>query len=302
MNKIICAVIVSYNSPEKLKSCISSSLNQVDKVVVVDNSTNHDLKKIIINFNYSDSVTFIFNENNKGLGAALNQGIKYSLKNGYKWTLLLDQDSIVSENMVREMLLSNENLEDKIKEKTALLVPRIYDRYFKDKKELPAIITTWLFNKKIESSANDCFVHFQITSGSMIRNEAVKKVGLMNEDFFIDYLDFDYCFRFLNSNFKILLCCKALLYHSLGETRDKLFFHFREHKPLRVYYQTRNRLFILYKYGRKYKSVLYGEMYRFISKLPKILFLESCKAEKIKMYFKGIVHFIRDYEKLNKEF
>lgn len=293
MNKSICAVIVSFNSPAKLKNCIHSSLHQVDKIIVIDNTADSNIKNIIGNLTSSEKVSFIFNEANKGLGFALNQGIKYSLAHHYSWTLLLDQDSILSENMVYEMISSFENLENQLKEETALIVPVIYDRNFK--REIPAIITTNLFNKKITDHRSDVFVHFQITSGSLIRNEAIKNIGLMNEYFFIDFIDFDYCFRVLSKNYKILQSRNALLYHALGERRRKLFFHLREHyDPLRIYYQVRNRLLTVVKYGKKQRSFLYSEGCRVIAKLLKILLFESGKKAKIKMYFKGIRDFIKE--------
>ncbi len=299
MDKNICSVIVSYNSPEKLQTCIDSSIEQTDKVVVVDNNSGHNIKSVIAGLSYPEKVLFIFNEENAGLGAAFNQGIRYSLEHGYEWTLLLDQDSVLSKNMVHEMLHSYDNLEPGEKEQTALLVPRIFDRNLME--ELPPVVTSALFNKKIKDPDGDCFIHFHLTSGNLVKNRAVEKIGFMNEIFFIDYIDFDYCFRFLNNGFKILLSRKAFLEHSLGEKRYKMFMNFREHSPIRVYYQTRNRLFIVFKYGKKFKSVLYSEIYRFISKLPKILILETGKAEKTKMYFKGIIDFFKDYKKLNKE-
>jgi rhamnosyltransferase len=73
-----------------------------------------------------------------------------------------------------------------------------------------------------------------------------------------------------------------------------LSFRFREHAPLRVYYQTRNRLFTVRKYGRAYPSFMYAESFRFISKFAKIVLLESDKAEKLREYVRGIKDFMRD--------
>jgi len=295
----ICAVIVSYNSPENLEACVHSSLNQVDKIIVIDNSSNLFLRRDMNSSNYPNKVSFIFNETNKGLGVALNQGIQYSLHNNYTWTLLLDQDSIPAENMIHEMIHSYENLDSKTKEETALIVPAVFDLHFK--KILPAVVMTNLMNKKLKNPKNDSFVHFHITSGTLIKNEVIPNIGLMNENFFIDFIDFDYCFRVLNNNLRILLSKEALLYHSLAEHKQKFFFHFREHNHTRVYYQTRNRLFTLCKYGGKYKSFLYSESCRLISKFLKILFLESDKTKKIEMYLKGIIDFMRSYRKINSK-
>jgi rhamnosyltransferase len=291
MNKI-CAVIVSYNSPRNVTACINSSLNQVDKIVVVDNSSDIHLKKSIRNMKPSDKVSFIFNETNKGLGYALNQGLRNSLDNKYEWTLLLDQDSLLSNNMVAEMISSYKNLTD-VKKEVALIIPVIYDVNFK--KTLPPIITTNFLNKKIKNPKKDTFVHFQITSGTMVKNEVIKYTGLMNEYFFIDYIDFDYCFRAADKGYKLLLSRNALLYHRLAEKKRKFFFSFREHEPFRVYYQTRNRLFALFSYGKRYKSFLYSESCRLVFKFFKIIAVESNKRQKLKMYFKGIKDFIIAY-------
>lgn len=296
MENRICEVIVSYNSPQELSDSIRSALEQVDKIIVVDNGSSISLEEVAGNPDYSSKVLFLFNKSNQGLGRALNQGIEYSLSNNFEWTLLLDQDSILSPAMAQEMLSSYRRLSNADKAETAVIVPRVYDRSLR--RELPAIVTTNLFNRKIRNAASDCFIHFQITSGSLIKNTAMRDIGVMNEDLFIDYIDFDFCFRALNKNYKILLCKNALLFHSLGEKARGLLGNFREHSPSRIYYQTRNRLYIVFTYGKKYRSILFCESCRMLLKLFKILLLESNRKTKIKMYFKGIRDFFKDFRKL----
>jgi rhamnosyltransferase len=295
--KKVCAVIVSYNSPESVMTCIDSLEGQADKIVVVDNSADSQVKDILCALPHADKIAFIFNETNVGLGAALNQGLQYSVNANYRWTLLLDQDSILAENMVFEMIRSYEYLDDETKESTAMVVPAVFDKNFK--KMLPSVITTNFLNKKIGRPSNDCFVHFHVTSGSLLKNALVSRAGLMNENLFIDYIDFDYCFRILDRNLRILLSKNALLYHSLAETKQKLFFHYREHQPIRIYYQTRNSLYTLFKYGKKYRSFLYFEIFRLIRRPVKTMLWESQKIQKLRMYFRAIRDFIRGYRKLD---
>lgn len=297
MDNSVCAVIISYRSPENVITCIDSLLRQVDKIAVVDNSAEQQVKNALLASPYADRIAFIFNDCNMGLAAALNQGIRYSLDNACGWTLLLDQDSSLTEDMISEMLRSYNGLDDETKKKTALVVPTVYDWNFK--KMLPSVITTNFLNRKIEAPAGDCFVHFHITSGSLLKNELVSQVGLMNENLFIDYIDFDYCFRILNNDLKILLSKNALLHHSLAQTKRKFFFSYREHQPVRVYYQTKNSLHTIFEYGKKYRSFLYFEIFRLIRRPVKTLLLESQKKEKLRMYFRGIRDFIREYRKLD---
>lgn len=293
----VCAVVVSYNSPEDLRSCINSLLPQVDQVVVVDNSDDSRTKEILCALPEAGKVAFIFNETNIGLGAALNQGLQYSMDANYQWTLFLDQDSVLADDMVADMLRSYGQLANEAKESVAMLVPVVFDRNFR--KIVPSVITTSFLNKKVRNPSADCFVHFHITSGSLLKNVLVARIGFINAKLFIDYIDFDYCFRILNSELKILLSKKALLYHSLAETRQKLFFSYREHRPIRMYYQTRNSLYTMFKYGKKYRSFLYFEIFRLIRKPVKALLRESQKIQRLGMYFRGIRDFIREHEELD---
>jgi len=296
MEDSICAVIISYNAAEELVECINSVFPQVNRIIIIDNNSEFSTIDINAKIDKINKIQIIYNDNNMGVGYAFNQGIEFSISNGYKWTLLLDQDSVLDENMVQQMLASYKRLEGGDKVKTALLVPRIIEKNFDV--ELPAIITSRMFNRKLYNPSHDTFIHFQITSGSLLDNEKVTSVGLLNERLFIDYIDFEYCFRILDHNYKIMQCKSAYLYHSLGESRKKYFLKYREHSPLRVYYQTRNRLYIIYKYGSKYTSVRNSEIVRMLLKLPRIMFLESNKIQKIRFYFSGILDFARNYKSL----
>lgn len=292
----ICAVIVSYHSPEDVASCLGAIVRQVGSVVVVDNSNDVAIKQVISERYSPERVSLICNESNEGLAAALNQGIRFSIEHRCRWTLFLDQDSLPSEGMVSEMLESYGRLDSKAKQETAMIVSTVLDERFNE--IVPAVVTTKFLNRKVRKPAHDCFVHFHITSGSLIMNEAIKETGLMNEHLFIDYVDFDYCFRLLDRQYRILLSAKALLFHALGEKRRKLFLNYREHTPLRVYYQTRNRLYMIFRYGQKYRSFMLAESLRCISKFVKIIILESDKKEKIRLYGKGIRDFVKDYQEL----
>jgi rhamnosyltransferase len=297
MNNSICAVVVSFNEPLRLKECIRSLSGQTDKIIIVDNGSVRGLDDVSASLGFSGELHVIRNGRNVGLAAALNQGIRYSLDNAFKWTLLLDQDSSLTENMVPELLKSYAMLDPSERESTAAIVPVVIDRNFGE--ILPSVIMGGFINKKVRKPPRDVFVHFHITSGSLIRNEVFARTGLMNELLFIDYIDFDFCFRMLEANYRILLSTNAQLSHSLGERKGGMMLGLRQHASQRVYYQTRNRLFTIFKYGRKYRSFLFAESLRCVGKFFKIILLESHKKEKIRMYGKGIRDFIRDYEKLS---
>jgi GT2 family glycosyltransferase len=186
---VICAVVVSYNSPEHLTECISSSLSQVNQIIVIDNSSDAGVRERIRELASQERVAFILNERNEGLGHALNQGIRYSLDNGYAWTLLLDQDSMLSDGMIGEMMRSYRNCSKETQATIAAVVPVAYDKDLNE--HIPSVITTKTLNRKFCKPSKDAFVHFHITSGTLLKNEIAGKIGFMDERLFIDYIDFD---------------------------------------------------------------------------------------------------------------
>ena len=98
----VSAVVVVYNNYQSLSVLIKSLCGHVDVTVVVDNSSvGHTAPEYILN---DTGIVYHRVGSNKGLGAGLNIGIHLTEKTQSDWVLLLDQDSVVSENMVDSML------------------------------------------------------------------------------------------------------------------------------------------------------------------------------------------------------
>lgn len=279
----VAAVIVAYNDYKALNNCINSLKAQVNYICVVDNST------ITEEFYYDKmSIKYLKNNENVGLGKALNIGIKECLKLDIDWILLLDQDSVLDKNMIDQMLHSYQNTEN---ENIAQIVPLVYDN--NTNKYLPSLIYEKFSLKKVFNPEYDTYIDFQITSGSLIRKKIFYKIGLMDELFFIDYIDYDYCFKIRNFNYKILLSKDAVLNHSLGEKSSKIGIPFIQHSSTRIFYQARNRIIVMKRYGKKIPFFIFSESRNLVLKFFKIILLEEEKKTKLKNLFKGIYSGIR---------
>ena len=124
-NRTICAVIVSYEPDESITQLYESIKNQVDEVIIIDNSSrNKNAKEILLNL--SKKIKIIYNDKNYGVAKALNQGALYAIENNYKWLLTLDQDSEFLQGTYDLLLKSYEALPDK--EKTALIAPSYIEK------------------------------------------------------------------------------------------------------------------------------------------------------------------------------
>ena len=99
-------IIPNWNGKNFLGDCLKS-LEGVEydnfRIVVVDNGST-DGSVEYIGENYPE-VIVLQNSKNLGFAAACNQGIKYSLKKGADFVLLLNNDTVVAPDFLEKMVL-----------------------------------------------------------------------------------------------------------------------------------------------------------------------------------------------------
>ena len=87
----------------------------------------------------------------------------------------------------------------------------------------------------------------------LIKREAINKVGLMPECFFLYYEEIDWSMMFTRAGYEIWYDPACTVYHKESQTTG-------QNSPLRTYYITRNRLLLVkrnYKGINKYLSYIY---------------------------------------------
>jgi len=138
-------------------------------------------------------------------------------------------------------------------------------------------------------------VDFCITAGSLISLEAYSNVGGFNENFFIDYVDFEYCLKLKRNFFKIIKNPKAQLLHTVGELKKwnigPVSFYSTNHSPLRLYYRTRNRFQLREIYKSDNKRFFKEDLINFFKEIGTIILAETDKIQKMKMILRGYMDF-----------
>lgn len=270
---MILAVVVTYNPDiERLKENINSIINQVDKILVVDNNSKN-IKKIEKYF-CNDKITILKNLENLGIASALNKGLKYSQEKSYQYILTLDQDSILTNGMI-ENLKKGFVTEDNV----AIVSPTIYDLNMK-------AISTKRIKKQFEK------IETTITSGSLCSSKILNQIGGFEEQLFIDCVDFEICLRLKKNGYKVLLSKEAILNHEVGKSSIKnilgMKFIITNHSPIRCYYIFRNSLYVNNKYNKKFSQKWIKENLKLLKKLIGILIWEENRKEKLIEIFRGV--------------
>ena len=270
----IAGVVVLYNPDQNVIGNIQSYISQLSMFYVVDNSEvcNNKIIETIKAFNNSK---YIFNGENLGLAKALNIGAEEAIKDGFKFLFTFDQDSKATPGMIETMIsfLGKHDYSS-----IGILSP------FQDNKgyKKPPI-------KKITKVSNIA------TSGNLLNLDAYKQVGPFLDELFIDYVDVEYCLRLNNSGFKVIRLNDAILMHNLGNIVKRRFL-FRKvavtnHSPLRLYYRTRNRFYVIRKYKYKFPLFSIYNFSRLFMETLKVVCFESERIEKIRMMIKGYSHY-----------
>ena len=277
----VAAIIITYNVENDFRLRINKLKGKVDEIIVVDNgSTNETINMLKA---LEDEITVIYLNENKGIASALNKGIDYSIKKGYQWVLTLDHDSIVTENMINNMLNCYKGLNSNLKEEVAMLVPiHVEEKEYNNSSNINEGINLNSYNEVLT----------EITSGALTKAKVYKDVAMYDEKLFIDLVDHDFCLNLNKKGYKILQVNSAVLVHNLGESEKKKVLIPTNHSALRRYYMSRNRHYIWDKYKEDFPKWVLTDKRRFITENLKIILFEDNKIEKFKYIKMGI----RDYK------
>lgn len=275
--KKVAVVLVNYNglkdSVECIESIRKSDCSDDITIVLVDNASKVN-EAGIIKEQFGD-VVVIRSEVNGGFSAGNNIGIKYALKAGFEYILLLNNDTIIDSHMVS--VLRNQC------DEMVVTVPKML--YYSEPEKIwygGGEINRWTGNAKhrrmnqIDNSNEEEVVTFATGCCMMIHTDTLKKVGLLDESYFMYCEDTDFCIRLMQNNIKIKYIPSAKLWHKVSSSTGG------EKSPFNTYYITRNRL----NYVKKYKNEFYRTAYPF-SLMSRLIRLWTEKDDNIRRAFKN---------------
>lgn len=243
MNNKIDVVLVTYNPDiEMLMRCVASISIQVRKIWIIDNNSadsniSNDLTKLY------ENIEILRMSENKGIAHAQNIGIKKSLENQSDYILLSDQDTSYPDHYVNNMTSVFAKYHDEL----AAVAPLFHDVVGKNKNEGFFVISKFGYSKIFPSKGTHD-INQAIASGLLIKSRFFEKIGLMNEELFIDWVDYEWSWRVVNLGYKILGNADILIEHSLGDRTINLGLkrvNFRS--PPRHYYITRNAFHLAWR-------------------------------------------------------
>lgn len=227
--------------------------NRVCAIIILYNPDNNILKKWVDVVLRDSTVTYIFVDNsitandkfselrahylpqyvNKGIAEAQNIGIEFAVKQLFDYLIFFDQDSLYDSQFV-EILTSEYKRAKSLNSRIVMAGPLVIDA------------DTMHTYKNIDDFHEGISkVDVLISSGTIIDRDSVFKVGCMDSGLFIDYVDFEWCWRAKHMGYECVKLLNVKLYHTIGQNRSTfLGFPLITSSPVRYYYQYRNLIML----------------------------------------------------------
>jgi rhamnosyltransferase len=247
---LVGAVVVSFHPDvSMLQSQLEALSPQVSCIFVVDNGSQSECLAEVQRVLPSHAQLVTLNEN-RGIGAAHNEGLRRVRAAGLEYALLLDQDSVPQPEMVNRLVVQHQALLAQQIE-VAAVGPVTVDH---GTGTLASFVrlkpgTSRIQYLRCSGGADVLEVDFLISSGTLIPVEVLDRVGLMNEGLFIDHVDTEWCMRARHLGLRFFGVCEARLGHALGEGTVRVWVgrwrNVAIHSPLRDYYIIRNSILMI---------------------------------------------------------
>ena len=261
---LISIIIVNYNSGELLlktvKSILKSSCDKdkIEVIIVDNNSKDHSIEILLNNISreLEQIYNFILIENhqNEGWCKAINKGIKLSKG---KIIIFSNHDIVFTEFSIDKVV-------NFLLESPQVGICQFYSLLPTGKPDVAACYLDSLGYAYSFLANYPLPVTFAEAMALALKRKVVEDIGNLDEDYFIEYEDQDFCWRALLRGYKVFFLPDAVVYHYRGSVEKPSYFV----RERRVMLYTKNHIITLIK------NLDFWNLVKF---LPLVLLIELIK-------------------------
>lgn len=267
----LASCVILYNPVNDVVHNIHTWLAEAEVVYIFDNTENNNtalaeaLKAV-------SKVQYFHDGENKGISIRLNQALAIAQQHGYDWLLTMDQDSYFPENT--------------------------FYNYVHCVSTFEGIGNVAMFGPQYTESISSRGCSYKtvkhlITSGALINLALANNIGPFNEDYFIDYVDVEYCYRAIAKGMQVIQFTHIYLQHNLGEKKEyRSFLTFKKtartfHSSIRLYYMLRNFKYLQRHYGIAFSTDIAVLKTALFTSIKNSLLYSSNKVKTLKAVYKA---------------
>jgi GT2 family glycosyltransferase len=242
----IGVVIPAWNAIEYTLACLDSLARlryPRFSVVVVDNGSQDGTREQVQASH--PAVTVVRNERNMGFAYACNQGMDAVFGDGADYAFLLNNDTLVAPDLLSQLVAIAETLPC-----AGILGPKICyasqpeTPWFTGMRfRLPVYIVRTQPRHQVQSDV-PVPVDFVSGCGMLISRQLFRKIGGLNQDYFMYYEDLDYCLSAKKAGFEVFYVPQARMWHVLSVSSGG------KDSPLKQYFQVKSAILFTRRHTR----------------------------------------------------
>jgi GT2 family glycosyltransferase len=253
MNKDVCAVLVTFNRLESLKTALAHYFDQSvlpAALIIVDNHSSDGTREYLTSLENEKNIHCLFLPSNVGVGAGISDAMAYAFKHlnpHYFW--ILEDDTYYKKDALAELIHYMESSS--------------YDMI-----ALKGFIYGFGSIVNVPGNSQLQPIPSALLDGSLIKAEIIKKIGAPKEHYFMMCADYEFSLRMQKHGYKIgLINTQSAEFLHLGGDGN-----FTHATLWRGYYSARNHLLVL----REYFSI--KDLFSYLFKQSKFLIAAALYA------------------------
>jgi hypothetical protein len=286
----VIIIILNWNGLNDTLECLESVkivTYSNYSTILVDNGSE-DGSVDIIRRAYPD-IDIIENGRNLGFAEGNNVGIRKALGYNSDYILLLNNDTVVTPGFLKELVEASEKDEN-----IGIVGPKIC--YYDEPSLIWSVggrinLFTGSFrnigenrNEKNYTGVNN--VDYVTGCALLIKTEVIKKIGLMDTDYFLYFEETDWNVKAKKAGYLTVVNCNTHILHKVGASIKKV-------KGIYYYYNARNTLLFMKNNGNWYNLITFLPIYSSAYLLMAVYNLIGGQREGNRYIYEGI----KDYMK-----
>ena len=283
----VSIITINYNGLEDTCALIETiPFNENMEVIVVDNaSKNQEADTIAKRY---PRVKVIRSERNLGFAGGNNLGIQAAQG---KYLFLINNDTVLKDFNAQTLIVRMESSPS-----IGIVCPKI--RFAWGSQPIQFAGYSKLSRTTVRNYANgfneedhgqyDTAHPTSYAHGAamFIRRDAIEKVGLMPECYFLYYEELDWSMMFTRAGYQIWYEAKCTIYHKESQSTG-------QNSPLRTYYLTRNRLMLVQRNPLEFnKTLAYIYLIGFVALRDILKHTLTGRIDLLKATLRALWHFI----------
>ena len=223
---LVYVVVLNWNSRDDAIECVGSLMNldypKYELLVVDNDSSDGSVESLKASF---PDLEIIINKTNLGACEGRNVGIRYALEKGADYVALLDNDTVVDQNLLTELVKAGE-----AEPQAGMLVPKVYDYWDKQKihsagsracRFPPGRIKIIGLGKQDSAIyGQQRKIDYATGCALLVKKEVFRQIGLFDPAFFYGLEEYDFSKRVREGGYEIIYVPDGHVWHKVASVRE----------------------------------------------------------------------------------